>query len=296
MASNLPLNANIIDCPPSKDDPHSLQAHVSLSKVHGEDGAVMEAQGIAEFIFSPIILNANISTVHGHHDLSALLQESRLGVILVKELMVLQGMELQSMIRIQPIHGLTVWKKGNLFLKRPWILRLSLGVFLEDPSFLMESLDGDLSYPSIRGRRTLNNGSHGGCGGRGRGARVVRGIQDQKPSFNSFDKATFPNLRSAYVSHSKGLLAHSKGGMQEYGRSNTRGFSQVSSVVLTIPPANHAPQDVHAVAVAEIGNHDKEASNASHVQEGSQTHHVAMQGRKRQQDQSPVLSWADGVE
>ncbi|KAA8544593.1 hypothetical protein F0562_022605 [Nyssa sinensis] len=69
-----------------------------------------------------------------------------------------------------------------------------------------------------------------------------------------------------------------------------------TKVVLTTPPANHAPQEVHAVVVTEIGNHDKEASNASHVQEGSQTHHVTMQGRKRQQDQSPVLSWADGVE
>ncbi|KAA8541452.1 hypothetical protein F0562_025415 [Nyssa sinensis] len=78
MASNLPSIANIIDCPPKNDDTHSLQAHVSLPKVHGEDGAVMEAQGTAESIFSPIILNANISNVHGHHDLSALLLESQL--------------------------------------------------------------------------------------------------------------------------------------------------------------------------------------------------------------------------
>ncbi|KAA8525790.1 hypothetical protein F0562_007645 [Nyssa sinensis] len=41
--------------------------------------------------------------------------------------------------------------------------------------------------------------------------------------------------------------------------------SQVSSVVLTTPPAIHAPQDVHVMAAAKKINHDKEASNASHI-------------------------------
>ncbi|KAA8524186.1 hypothetical protein F0562_010383 [Nyssa sinensis] len=86
----------------------------------------------------------------------------------------------------------------------------------------MESFHGHSSSPSIRGRRSLNNGSQGGCGGGGRGARVAHGMQDKKHSFTSFDKAAFPSLRSAYVSHSKGLLANSKGGMQEYGRSNAQ--------------------------------------------------------------------------
>ncbi|KAA8519128.1 hypothetical protein F0562_013398 [Nyssa sinensis] len=141
---------------------------------------------------------------------------------LVKELMVLQGMKLQSIIRIQPIYGLAMWKKGSISLKPPWILRLSLGVFSEDPSFLMESLHGDLSSPSLRGRRSLNNGSHGGREGRGRGAWVELGIKDQKPSLSSFDKAAFLELRSAYVSNFKGFLADSKGGVQEYGRSNSQ--------------------------------------------------------------------------
>ncbi|KAA8525783.1 hypothetical protein F0562_007638 [Nyssa sinensis] len=56
----------------------------------------------------------------------------------------------------------------------------------------------------------------------GSGARVARGIQAKKHSFSSFDQAAFPSLQSAYVSHSKGLLADSKGGMQEDGRSNTQ--------------------------------------------------------------------------
>ncbi|KAA8519124.1 hypothetical protein F0562_013402 [Nyssa sinensis] len=169
MASNLPLNANIIDCLSTKDDPHSLQAHVSLSKVHGEDGAAMVAQGAAESIFSPIISNANISNVHGHHDLSALLLESR----------------------------------------------------LDDISEGVNGVARDEGSIHNIGRKSLNNGSHGGRGGRGRGVWVAHEIQDQKPLFNSFDKATFLELRSAYVSNSKGFLADSKGSVQEYGRSNT---------------------------------------------------------------------------
>ncbi|KAA8519113.1 hypothetical protein F0562_013369 [Nyssa sinensis] len=62
----------------------------------------------------------------------------------------------------------------------------------------------------MRGRKSLNNGSYRGHGGGERGAWVGRGIQAQKQSFNSFDKVAFLDLRSAYVSHSKGLLADSK--------------------------------------------------------------------------------------
>ncbi|KAA8519114.1 hypothetical protein F0562_013370 [Nyssa sinensis] len=196
MASNLPLNANIIDCLSTKDDPHSLQAHVSLSKVHGEDGAAMVAQGAAESIFSPIISNANISNVHGHHDLSALLLESRLDDI---------SEGVNGVARDEGALDLEAEFKG----------------FSKDPYFLMEFLHGDSSSPSLRGRKSLNNGSHGGRGGRGRGAWVAHEIQDQKPLFNSFDKAAFLELRSAYVSNSKGFLADSKGSVQEYGRSNT---------------------------------------------------------------------------
>ncbi|KAA8534650.1 hypothetical protein F0562_032091 [Nyssa sinensis] len=90
-------------------------------------------------------------------------------------------------------------------------LVVEFGAFSEHPSFLMESFHGDSSSPSIRGRRSFNNGSHGGRGGGRSGAQVARGIQAKKQSFNSFDKAAFPSLRSAYVSHSKGLLADSKG-------------------------------------------------------------------------------------
>ncbi|KAA8535795.1 hypothetical protein F0562_030804 [Nyssa sinensis] len=82
-------------------------------------------------------------------------------------------------------------------------LEAKFGGFSEDLSFLMESLPGDSSTPSSRGRRSLNNGSHRGHGGRGRGARMAFGIQDRKPFFNSFHKAAYPKLLSAYVSSSK---------------------------------------------------------------------------------------------
>ncbi|KAA8546953.1 hypothetical protein F0562_003382 [Nyssa sinensis] len=108
MASNLPLNANIIDCPPTNDDLQLVQAHVSLSQVHGEDGTVREAEGAAESVFSPIILNANISNVHGQHDLSALLIESRLDSISEG----VDGAAREDMIRVQPLHGRLCGRRG----------------------------------------------------------------------------------------------------------------------------------------------------------------------------------------
>ncbi|KAA8517830.1 hypothetical protein F0562_015305 [Nyssa sinensis] len=104
-------------------------------------------------------------------------------------------------------------EEGEFIPQAALDLEAEFGGFSANKSFLKESLHGDSSSPSIRGRRSLYNGSHGGHGGRARGAQVARGIQGQKHSFSSFDKATFSDLRSAYVSHSKGLLADSKGGI-----------------------------------------------------------------------------------
>ncbi|KAA8524199.1 hypothetical protein F0562_010622 [Nyssa sinensis] len=44
-------------------------------------------------------------------------------------------------------------------------LEAMYGGFSEDPSFLMESLHGVSSSPKLRGRRSLNNGDHGGRNG-----------------------------------------------------------------------------------------------------------------------------------
>ncbi|KAA8524190.1 hypothetical protein F0562_010379 [Nyssa sinensis] len=182
LASNLPLNANFLDCLPTNDDPHSLQAHVLLSKVHGEDGMVMEAQGAVESVFSPSILNANISNVHGHHDLSALLLESRLDDIS-------EGVEgvAREDASVHDTYSAHSWadraKEGEFIPQVALDLEAEFGGFLENPSFLMESFHGDSSSPSLRGRRNLNNGSHGGRGGGGNGARVAHGIQTNKHSF-----------------------------------------------------------------------------------------------------------------
>ncbi|KAA8546954.1 hypothetical protein F0562_003383 [Nyssa sinensis] len=175
MASNLPLNANIIDCPPTNDYPHLVQAYVSLSKVHGEDRTVMEAQGAAESIFSPIILNANISNVHGRHDLSALLIESRLDGIS-------EGVDgaAREEVSIHDTCSAHSWadraKKGEFIPQAALDLKAEFEGFSKDPSFLMESFHGDLSSPSIRGSRSLNNGSHEGRGGGGSGVQVARGV------------------------------------------------------------------------------------------------------------------------
>ncbi|KAA8546948.1 hypothetical protein F0562_003377 [Nyssa sinensis] len=166
MASNFPLNANIINCPPTNDDPYLVQDHVSLSKVHGEDGMVMEAQGAAESVFSPIILNANISNVHGCHDLSALLIESRLDGIS-------EGVSgaAREDVSIHDTCSAHSWadcaEEGEFIPQAALDLEAKLEGFLEDLSFLMESFHGDSSSPSIRRRRSLNNGSHGSRGARG---------------------------------------------------------------------------------------------------------------------------------
>ncbi|KAA8529764.1 hypothetical protein F0562_034136 [Nyssa sinensis] len=101
-------------------------------------------------------------------------------------------------------------------------LEAEYGGFSEDPSFLMEYQHGVSSSLKLRGWRSFNNGSHGGRDGRGKGARVARGIQDLKLSFSSFDKTAFPKLRNAYVSNSHGFSATTKDDVQVYGRSNTQ--------------------------------------------------------------------------
>ncbi|KAA8535791.1 hypothetical protein F0562_030775 [Nyssa sinensis] len=149
MAFNLPLNANIIDCPPTNDDPHSLQAHVSSSKVH---------------------------------DLSALLLESRLDNI--SKGVDGAAREDASTYDTYSAHSWADRAEEGEFIPQAMLdFEAKFGGFSEQPSFLMESFHGDLFSPSIRGRKSLNNGSHGGRGGGESGARVVCGILTDKHSF-----------------------------------------------------------------------------------------------------------------
>ncbi|KAA8538283.1 hypothetical protein F0562_027894 [Nyssa sinensis] len=192
--------------------------HNAVAKVHGKDGAAMVAQGAAESFSSPIITNAKDSNVHFHHDLSELLLESSLDDIRAGDDDV--AMDEASIHNTYSAHS---WADRVEELPQATLdLEAEYWGFLEDLSFLMESLHGGLSTLNLRGRRSFNNGSHGGRGGRGRVSRVARGIQDQKLSFNSFYKAAFPKLRSAYVSNSHGFSAATKGDVQDYGRPNTQ--------------------------------------------------------------------------
>ncbi|KAA8541464.1 hypothetical protein F0562_025427 [Nyssa sinensis] len=151
MASNQPFNATIIDFQATKDAPHSLQANVLVSKVHGKDGAAMVAQGAAESFSSPIISNARVPNVLCHHDLS----------------------------KVHGEDGMVMEAQGLAQSVSPSILNANISN-VHDPSFLMDSFHGDSSSPSLRGRRNLNNGSHGGRGGGGSSARVACGIQTNK--------------------------------------------------------------------------------------------------------------------
>ncbi|KAA8517836.1 hypothetical protein F0562_015299 [Nyssa sinensis] len=117
MASNQPLNANIINFQATKDDYHSLQANVLVSNVHGDDDVAMDEASI-------------------HNTYSAHLWADRV-------------------------------EEGEYIPQAAMDLEAKYGGFLEDPSFLMESLHGGSSSPNLRGRRSFNNGSHGGRGGRG---------------------------------------------------------------------------------------------------------------------------------
>ncbi|KAA8534656.1 hypothetical protein F0562_032173 [Nyssa sinensis] len=69
-------------------------------------------------------------------------------------------------------------KAGEFIPQATLDLEAEFGGFSEDPSFLMESFHGDSSFPSIRGRRSLNNGSHGGRGG---GMQEYRRSNTQEP-------------------------------------------------------------------------------------------------------------------
>ncbi|KAA8521343.1 hypothetical protein F0562_012019 [Nyssa sinensis] len=53
-------------------------------------------------------------------------------------------------------------EEGEFIPQATLDLEAEFGSFSEDPSFLMESFHGDSSSSSIRGRRSLNNGCHGG--------------------------------------------------------------------------------------------------------------------------------------
>ncbi|KAA8531331.1 hypothetical protein F0562_006040 [Nyssa sinensis] len=134
----------------------NVLCHHDLSKVHGEDGMVMEAQGLAESVSSSI-LNANISIVHGRAIVDDLIHDT---------------------------YSTQSWadraEEGEFIPQITLDFKAEFGGFSEDPSFLMESFHGVSSSPSLRGRRNLNNGSHGGRGGGGSSARVARGIQTNK--------------------------------------------------------------------------------------------------------------------
>ncbi|KAA8541461.1 hypothetical protein F0562_025424 [Nyssa sinensis] len=131
----------------------NVLCHHDLSKVHGEDGMVMEAQRLAEFL-SPSIWNDNISNVHGRAREDDLIHDTY---------------STQSWVDRA--------KEGEFIPQVALDLEAEFRGFSEDPSFLMDSFHGVLSSPSLRGRRNLNNGSHGGLGGAGGSARVARGIQ-----------------------------------------------------------------------------------------------------------------------
>ncbi|KAA8525793.1 hypothetical protein F0562_007648 [Nyssa sinensis] len=172
MASNLPLHVNIIDCPLKNDDPHSLQAHVSLSKVHGEDGMVMEAQGLAKSV-SPSILNANISNVNGRAREDVLIHDT---------------------------YSTHSWvdraEEGEFIPQVALDLEAEFRGFSEDPSFLMDYFHGDSSFPSLRRRRNLNNGSHGGCRAQcGTKGLTKKGENNQYPLGTSvtFERAGGPS-------------------------------------------------------------------------------------------------------
>ncbi|KAA8531327.1 hypothetical protein F0562_006036 [Nyssa sinensis] len=141
---------------------------------------VMKAQGLTESV-STSILNPNISNVHGCHDLSALLLESRLDDIS-------EGVDgdAREDALIHDTYSAHYWldraEEGEFSPQVALDHEVEFGGFSEDQSFLMESFHGDSSSPSLRERRNLNNGSHGGCGGGGGGARVARSIQTNKHS------------------------------------------------------------------------------------------------------------------
>ncbi|KAA8531316.1 hypothetical protein F0562_006025 [Nyssa sinensis] len=194
MASNLPLNTNIIDCSPTNDDPHLVQAHVSLSEVHGEDGTVMEAQGVAESIFSLIILNANISNVHGRHDLSALLLEPRLDKICEG----LYGATRKD-VSIHDTCSAHSWadrvEEGEFIPQAALDLEVEFGGFSENPSFLMESFYGDSSFlPNpLSQREVVPSSSKWGLSIGGNQGGGVGAIQDLLPT----TKSTFSDVKSA---------------------------------------------------------------------------------------------------
>ncbi|KAA8531315.1 hypothetical protein F0562_006024 [Nyssa sinensis] len=127
----------------------------------------MVVQGAVESFCSPIISNANISNMHDHHDLSALLLESSLDDIS-------EGVDgvARGEASIHNTYSAHSWaervEEGESIPQATLDREAEFGGFSENPSFLMESLHGDSSTPSLRGRRSLNNGSHGGRGGRGR--------------------------------------------------------------------------------------------------------------------------------
>ncbi|KAA8534652.1 hypothetical protein F0562_032169 [Nyssa sinensis] len=139
------------------------------------DGTVMETQGFVESS-PPSILNANTSNVHGHHDLSALLLESRLDDISE----CVDGDISEDALIDDTYLGRA--EEGDFNPQVALDLEAEFGGFSKDPSFLMESFQGDASSPSLRGSSNIKNGSHRGRGGGGRGAQMARGIQTNKPS------------------------------------------------------------------------------------------------------------------
>ncbi|KAA8550035.1 hypothetical protein F0562_001719 [Nyssa sinensis] len=144
-----------------------MQSESAVSKVHGKDGAANAAQmsrGSAEF-FSSKFSNDKESIVPFHHDLSDLLLKTRLDDLIEGDDDVAIG-EAST----HNCYSAQSWaeraEKGEYIPQAAMNLEAAYGGFSEDPSFLVDSLNGGSSPPNLRGWESFNNGSmHGGHGG-----------------------------------------------------------------------------------------------------------------------------------
>ncbi|KAA8544690.1 hypothetical protein F0562_019463 [Nyssa sinensis] len=149
------------------------------------DGAANVAQGTVDLFSSSNLSDEKDSDVYYHHDLSDLLLDSSLDDIIERDDGVAMGEA--STHNTYSAHS---WadhvEEGEYIPQAAMDLEAEYGGFLEDPSFLIESLPDVSSSPNLRGRRSFNNGGHGGRDGRERGTWVVRGNQDQILFFQRF--------------------------------------------------------------------------------------------------------------
>ncbi|KAA8535794.1 hypothetical protein F0562_030805 [Nyssa sinensis] len=139
----------------------------------------MVAQGATESSSSLIISNARVSNLIFHHDLSELLLESSL-----EDISEGNDGDIMDEASIHNTYSAHSWvdyvDEGDFIPQAALDHEAEYGGFSEDPSFLMESLHGGSSSPSLRGRMSFNNGSHGGRGGTGRAAIDSSGAHKEK--------------------------------------------------------------------------------------------------------------------